>query len=262
MILVEVGPERDNGVGADAGGNGQAPAGWDFVLDGTLRKSLAPYAIKPLLVKLGEGHWLILIDQSKTELNTLVGRVNANAWFPGFMLALTHGCKAKVQGDVFPEAVPFSGLSAAFDQLRRKHDQQRVPMAPIINEGRSEESDDGEAMSRRRGEQLIGKAGDYIRRNLTSDIGIEEVAGHLGISCSYFSMLFKAHFGETFVEHVTKQRMERAMNMLLTSDRSITRIGMLVGYTERRYFTKVFQKYAHVTPSEYREAGKSRLGSE
>jgi two-component system response regulator YesN len=83
---------------------------------------------------------------------------------------------------------------------------------------------------------------------------VEEVADHLGISNSYFSLLFKAHFGETFVEYVTKQRMEQAKSMLRASDKSITKICALVGYTHRRYFTKVFQKYTGMTPSEYRES--------
>jgi two-component system response regulator YesN len=99
---------------------------------------------------------------------------------------------------------------------------------------------------------LSGK--DYIDRNLKSDLGIEELADFLGISCSYFSMLFKQHFGETFVEYVTKQRMEFAKSMLVMSDQSIAKIGQSVGYMERRYFTKVFQKYSGQTPSEYRES--------
>ncbi|CAH0118566.1 Regulator of RpoS [Paenibacillus sp. CECT 9249] len=109
------------------------------------------------------------------------------------------------------------------------------------------------ALNKKSSELLMISAKDYITRNLSSDIGIEEIADHLGISCSYFSLLFKNHFGETFVEYLTKQRMELAKSLLLMSDKSITQIGSLVGYLERRYFTKVFQKYTGMTPSEYRE---------
>lgn len=109
------------------------------------------------------------------------------------------------------------------------------------------------AMNKKSSELLMISAKDYIQRNLGSDIGIDEIADHLGISCSYFSLLFKTHFGETFVEYLTKQRMELAKSLLMMSDKSITQIGSLVGYMERRYFTKVFQKYTGTTPSEYRE---------
>lgn len=110
------------------------------------------------------------------------------------------------------------------------------------------------ALSKKPGELLMLNAKDYIHKSLASDIGVEEVAGHLGISCSYFSLLFKAHFGETFVEYVTRQRMELAKSMLLMTDKSITKIGALVGYAERRYFTKVFLRHTGRTPSEFRES--------
>lgn len=109
------------------------------------------------------------------------------------------------------------------------------------------------AMNKKSSEMLMISAKDYIQRNLGSDIGIDEIADYLGISCSYFSLLFKNNFGETFVEYVTKQRMEIAKSMLSVTDKSISQIGSLVGYVERRYFSKVFQKYTGMTPSEYRE---------
>lgn len=110
------------------------------------------------------------------------------------------------------------------------------------------------ALSKKSSELLMLSAKDYIDRRLSSDIGVGEVADHLGISCSYFSLLFKTHFGETFVEYVTKQRMELAKTLLLTTDKSVTKIGALSGYAERRYFTKVFQRHTGMTPSEFRES--------
>lgn len=113
------------------------------------------------------------------------------------------------------------------------------------------------AMNKKSSELLMISAKDYIHRNLGSDIGVDEISDYLGISCSYFSLLFKNQFGETFVEYLTKQRMELAKSMLLMTDKSITQIGISVGYSERRYFTKVFQKYTGMTPSDYRESEKT-----
>ncbi|GGH25357.1 response regulator transcription factor [Paenibacillus segetis] len=101
-------------------------------------------------------------------------------------------------------------------------------------------------------ELLMMSAQNYIQHNLESDFGIDDISEYLGISCSYFCLLFKNYFGETFVEYLTKQRMEMAKSLLYSSDKSITQIGSEVGYHERRYFTKVFQKYTGMTPSEYR----------
>ncbi|MFE5323342.1 response regulator [Paenibacillus sp. NPDC056579] len=107
--------------------------------------------------------------------------------------------------------------------------------------------------SRKSIELLMACAKDYIHRNVTRDLGVEELACHLGISTSYFSQLFKQHFEETFVEYVTRQRIELAKTLLSSSGKSVTQIGKLVGYAERRYFTKVFHKHEGMSPSEYRE---------
>jgi two-component system response regulator YesN len=101
-------------------------------------------------------------------------------------------------------------------------------------------------------ELLMMSAQNYIQNHLDNDFGIDDISHYLGISCSYFCFLFKNQFGETFVEYVTKQRMEVAKTLLSSSDKSITQIGSGVGYQERRYFTKVFQKYTGMTPSEFR----------
>ncbi|MNI35440.1 HTH-type transcriptional regulator YesS [compost metagenome] len=103
---------------------------------------------------------------------------------------------------------------------------------------------------------LMESAKTYIRLHFSTDFGIDEIAESLGISSSYFSLLFKQHFGETFVEYVTKHRMEHAKSLLLMSDKSITDIGKSVGFAERRYFTKVFQKFTGEIPSEYRDKRK------
>jgi two-component system response regulator YesN len=114
------------------------------------------------------------------------------------------------------------------------------------------------AFSKKTGEMLMISAKEYIHQRLSTDLGVEELADHLGISCSYFSMLFKAQFGETFVEYVTRQRMELAQSLLASTEKTVTEIGALAGYSDRRYFTKVFQKYTQMTPSEYR-AERTRM---
>ncbi|PYI53894.1 response regulator transcription factor [Paenibacillus flagellatus] len=108
-------------------------------------------------------------------------------------------------------------------------------------------------VAKKTSELLMMSAKDYIHRHLGNDLGIEELADHLGISCSYFSLLFKQQYGETFVEYVTRQRMETAKSLLLMTDKSVTQIGKTVGYAERRYFTKVFHKFWGMTPTELRE---------
>ncbi|QJD83750.1 response regulator [Cohnella herbarum] len=117
-------------------------------------------------------------------------------------------------------------------------------------------------MKKKTSDVLMISARDYIERNLSSELSIDMIAEYLGISGSYFSLLFKQHFGETFVEYVTKQRMEMAKSLLALSDKSVTLVGQMVGYIERRYFTRVFSKYTGMLPSEYRERQQNHTGAE
>ncbi|MCM3468822.1 response regulator [Brevibacillus borstelensis] len=110
-----------------------------------------------------------------------------------------------------------------------------------------------ESVKKKTGDVLMIRAMEYIQKHLTRDLGVEEVAGHLGISSSYFSLLFKQHTRLTFVEYLTQQRMERARFLLSMSGKTIHEISREVGYPDRRYFSKVFQRNIGLTPSEYRE---------
>ncbi|MFC4600065.1 response regulator [Cohnella hongkongensis] len=116
-------------------------------------------------------------------------------------------------------------------------------------------------MKKKTSDVLMLSAKDYIERNLAAELSIDMLAEYLGISGSYFSLLFKQHFGETFVEYVTKQRMEMARSLLALSDKSVTQVGQMVGYAERRYFTRVFSKHTGMLPSEYRERQQNKFGA-
>ncbi|BBI34847.1 response regulator [Cohnella abietis] len=117
-------------------------------------------------------------------------------------------------------------------------------------------------MKKKTSDVFMLSARDYIDRNLSTELSIDVIAEYLGISGSYFSLLFKQHFGETFVEYVTKQRMEMAKSLLSLSDKSVTQVGQMVGYAERRYFTRVFSKYTGMLPSEFRERQQNQTGAE
>lgn len=105
---------------------------------------------------------------------------------------------------------------------------------------------------KKQSERSMAEARSFLDRNLYRDLSVEEAATHVGLSTSYFSLLFKQTFGETFIEYVTRQRMERAKVMLADTQKSVAQIAKEVGYAERRYFTKVFMKYTGENPTDYR----------
>ncbi|NIK66884.1 MULTISPECIES: response regulator [unclassified Paenibacillus] len=105
---------------------------------------------------------------------------------------------------------------------------------------------------KKQSERSMAEAKAFLGRNLYRDLSVEEAATHVGLSTSYFSLLFKQTYNETFIEYVTRERMEKAKSLLADTMKSIAQIAKEVGYAERRYFTKVFMKYTGENPTDYR----------
>ncbi|WP_336788047.1 response regulator transcription factor [Paenibacillus sp. MMO-177] len=105
---------------------------------------------------------------------------------------------------------------------------------------------------KKQSERSMAEAKAFLGRNLYRDLSVEEAATHVGLSTSYFSLLFKQTYNETFIEYVTRERMEKAKSLLADSMKSVAQIAKEVGYAERRYFTKVFMKYTGENPTDYR----------
>ena len=58
--------------------------------------------------------------------------------------------------------------------------------------------------------------------------------------------------GVTFVEHLTKLRLEKAKELLAYTDLDIREIAEKVGFRNANYFSRVFKKHKQMTPSAYR----------
>ncbi|MGG6313773.1 response regulator transcription factor [Paenibacillus macerans] len=100
----------------------------------------------------------------------------------------------------------------------------------------------------------------YIRQNYAKDIPLREIAGHVHLSRTYFSELFKKETGLNFNEYLMQIRMERAKEILEQRQMRVSDVAMEVGYANASYFIKLFRKYVGVSPYEYmeRQGGRTR----
>ena len=106
---------------------------------------------------------------------------------------------------------------------------------------------------------MIRDAKEYIRANFSqSDLSLNRIAAHIGVSPSYFSSLFSQEVGSTFVEYLTGVRMEKAKELLLNPDIPVGTVAVKVGYGNYSYFSKLFKDVIGCTPNEYR---KNKRGS-
>lgn len=102
--------------------------------------------------------------------------------------------------------------------------------------------------------QLVENAKEYVAAHYQEPtLSAERVCAHLHVSQSYFSTLFKRETGENFVAHLTRIRLERAVELLRTSDDKAYIIAEKIGLLDPNYFSYIFKKQYGVSPSKYRE---------
>lgn len=100
---------------------------------------------------------------------------------------------------------------------------------------------------------IIRKAVDYINLNLSSPLGLKDIAELFNVNPSYLSTLFKKEMGATLTDYVNKQRIDAALKLLNTGDMQVQDIAYYVGISDVNYFTKLFKKQVGYTPSGYRK---------
>jgi two-component system, response regulator YesN len=107
----------------------------------------------------------------------------------------------------------------------------------------------------------ILRAVEYIETNYAHDkLSLHELCRHVLMSTSYFSLVFKQHTGETFIEYLTRVRIAKAKELLRNTDLKFYEIAGQVGYSDPNYFSILFKKHTGSTPKDYRE--KQAKGSE
>ncbi|WP_342564954.1 response regulator [Paenibacillus sp. FSL R7-0345] len=101
----------------------------------------------------------------------------------------------------------------------------------------------------------VEKALGYIQSHYGRDLTQQEVADHIQMNTTYFSLLFKEEMGISYIKYLTRVRMEKA-KLLLQEGKTINDTSEQVGYYHARHFSEIFKRYTGMTPGQYRLSGK------
>ncbi len=96
----------------------------------------------------------------------------------------------------------------------------------------------------------------FIEHNLRRPIKVQDLADSLMLSPSHIYRIIKKESGLTPHELIEKMKIEKACELLSTTNISIQEIALLLGYEYVSHFFMVFKKKMKITPGEYRNSRK------
>jgi AraC-like DNA-binding protein len=96
------------------------------------------------------------------------------------------------------------------------------------------------------------RVSDYLQDHLSEDVSLAELAGLIGLTSFHLCRAFKASTGLPPHRWRQQRRMERARELLETSELSVGEIAAAVGYAEPSPFAAAFRKAYGASPSAYR----------
>ncbi|WP_274653801.1 response regulator transcription factor [Paenibacillus humicola] len=105
---------------------------------------------------------------------------------------------------------------------------------------------------------VIENARQFIEQHYMYDLNLGMLAEKFSYNRSYFSELFKAKVGTSFIQYVTDVRMEKATRLLKETKLGLWDIAELTGFSNPSYFSSKFKRMYGVSPSEYRNANSDK----
>lgn len=93
----------------------------------------------------------------------------------------------------------------------------------------------------------------YIREHCAEKLTLEDLSKSCFYNPSYFSRLFKEHYGMTLTEFLSNTRLEKAQQLLEQTSLSVEEIALQSGFSGRNAFYKLFKERTGLTPQGYRK---------
>ena len=94
----------------------------------------------------------------------------------------------------------------------------------------------------------------FVDQHYMQRLTLDLVASQVYLHKTYICQLFTKHLGMSFVTYLENIRINKAKELLYSTNMSIREIAVSVGYSSASYFSKVFKKRIGITPLQYRNS--------
>lgn len=103
----------------------------------------------------------------------------------------------------------------------------------------------------------IVKILEYMHGHLEDKITLAELANHVNLNESYLCRMFKKEVGQSITDYLNLLRIEKAKELLQSTDLLVKEVGAKVGIHNPYYFNRLFKKLTDDTPMSYREQNRA-----
>lgn len=203
----------------------------------------------------------LIWDEKEEQVQSLIERTIDDIIKSGILADQTNNCKRLVSAVTSHMlSYPFvsdTHLSDVYNQLSLKLNEddfsskdlkEHVQEALLILCG-----DFSEALKKQRNPYIMA-AQEYIRQHYGSpELTLEEIAENLKIAPNYLSTIFSKNLGKRLFEYINEYRLDKSIELLLNTAKSINDIGEESGFGSSRNYIRIFKKYKGLPPGAYRK---------
>ncbi|MCO7177080.1 AraC family transcriptional regulator [Sporolactobacillus kofuensis] len=97
----------------------------------------------------------------------------------------------------------------------------------------------------------VEKIVDYMQKNLSKHITLNELSELIQLSPTYLTRIFKESTGYSVISYFNQMKIDKAKELLLEGDHRIKEIAHLLGFVDEFYFSRLFKKSEGLSPLEY-----------
>ncbi|MBR0406703.1 MAG: helix-turn-helix domain-containing protein [Clostridia bacterium] len=103
---------------------------------------------------------------------------------------------------------------------------------------------------------LVRAVANYVQRHLSEAITTDQIAEHCFLSRQHLSRRFTQEAGVPLAAFVRNEKIEEAKRLLRYTEKTVSAIGLYLGFSSQGHFARVFKEIVGITPGEYREKNR------